>query len=108
MFPVTDWVIYASGVVATGTYTLNLQVSDRGRRDLYGHRKHDLAPSARDRHIHIPIDGDVAAFFDNDSKFVRVNAPWRTPLPALFGSFLTKPANKAGLAYKPGDLVSVA
>ena len=108
-FPVCDWVICASGVVATGTYTFNLQVSD-----LIGGTYTTIAsftwpPALASGRIHIPINGDMAAFLDNDSKFIRVNyAIGGTTPGAVINSFLTKAANRAGWAYAPGNLITVS
>lgn len=108
-FPTCDWVIYASGVVATGTYTFNLQVSD-----LVGGTYTTIAsmtwpPSYASGRIHMPINGQMAGFFDTDSKFVRVNyAIGGTTPGAVVGSAIMKAANNAGLAVDVGDIVTVS
>jgi hypothetical protein len=108
MLPVCDWVLYLSAVVATGTYTFNLQVSD-----LVGGAYTTIAtvtwpPAIAAGRIHIPISGQISAFMDNDSKFMRVNyAIGGTTPGAVVGSFLAKAATNAGLAYRVGDIVNV-
>lgn len=107
--PSCDWVIYASGVVATGTYTFNLQVSD-----LVGGTYTTIAtftwpPALAAGRVHIPVNGQMSAFLDNDSKWMRLNyAIGGTTPGAVVGSFISKSANNAGLGIKPGDLVNVA
>jgi hypothetical protein len=106
--PVCDWVLYLSGVVATGTYTFNLQVSD-----LIGGTYTTIAsftwpPAVPGGRVHIPINGQMAAFLDSDSRFMRVNyAIGGTTPGAVVGSFLAKAATNAGLGIKQGDIVSV-
>ena len=91
--------MYASGVVATGTYTLNLQVSD-----LVGGTYTTIAtvtwPPAVAEWLsgRMPINGRMAQFFDNDSKFIRVNyAIGGTTPGAVIGSFFGKAGNNIGL-----------
>jgi hypothetical protein len=109
MLPPSDWVLYLSAVVATGTYTFNLQVSD-----LVGGTYTTIAtvtwpPAVAAGRIHIPISGQIAAFFDSDSKYIRVNyAIGGTTPGAVVGSFLAKAASNAGLAMRPGDFVTVS
>jgi hypothetical protein len=108
MLPTCDWVLYLSAVVATGTYTFNLQVSD-----LVGGAYTTIAsitwpPATAAGRIHIPVSGQIAAFMDSDSKFLRVNyAIGGTTPGAVVGSFLAKAATNAGLAYRVGDFVAV-
>jgi hypothetical protein len=108
MLPTCDWVLYLSAVVATGTYTFNLQVSD-----LVGGTYTTIAsitwpPATAAGRIHIPVSGQIAAFMDSDSKFLRVNyAIGGTTPGAVVGSFLAKAATNAGLAYRVGDFVAV-
>ena len=104
-----DWVIYASGTVATGTYTFNLQVSD-----LIGGTYTTIAtftwpPTLASGKVHIPINGQMAALLDSDSRFMRVNYAIGGTTPGIIaGSYLTKASSNSGLAIKPGDIVSVA
>src|SRR5262245_39009841 len=71
-FPTCDWVVYASGVVATGTYVLTLQVSD-----VVGGTYTTIAtitwpPTTAAGRVKAPITGFTSQWFDNDSKYVRV------------------------------------
>jgi hypothetical protein len=106
--PTADWVLYLAAVVATGTYTFNLQVSD-----LLGGTYTTIAtftwpPAVAAGRVHIPFNAQMAAFLDNDSKYMRVNyAIGGTTPGAVVGSFLAKAATNAGLAYRIGDLVNV-
>jgi hypothetical protein len=108
-FPTCDWVIYASAVVATGTYVFNLQVSD-----LVGGAYTTIAtvtwpPTLAAGSIHIPVNGFMSQFFDNDSKFVRVNyAIGGTTPGAVVGSYLTKAGTNSGLAVDVGDIFTAA
>lgn len=103
--PTCDWIIYASGVVGTGTYTFNLQVSD-----VVGGTYTTIAsatwPSAvSSGTLAVPITGRTATFFDNDSKFIRVNYAIGGTGPGIVtGSFLGKAANNPGLAVDVGDI----
>jgi hypothetical protein len=109
MLPVCDWVIYASGTVATGTYTFNLQVSD-----LVGGTYTTIAtftwpPTLASGRVHIPISGQMSAFLDNDSRFMRLNYAIGGTTPGIVvGSFLAKAATNAGLAMRIGDFVTVS
>jgi hypothetical protein len=101
----SDWVIYASGVLGTGTYTFTLEVSD-----LVGGTYTAIAtyvwPAARaSGRVHIPINGDMAAMADTDCAFIRVTATLGATSSIIYGSFLTKAANRAGWAYKQRDIV---
>jgi hypothetical protein len=104
-FPMADWVVYASGVVATGTYVFNLQVSD-----LVGGTYTTIAtitwpPAVAAGKLHVGINGAQAQWFDNDSKFMRVNyAIGGTTPGAVVGSYITLPSNNAGLAVDVGDI----
>jgi hypothetical protein len=103
--PTVDWVIYASGVLGTGTYTFTLEVSD-----LVGGTYTPIAtyawPAARaSGRVHIPITGDQAAMADTDCAFIRVTATLGATSSIVFGSFLTKSATRAGWIYKQRDVV---
>lgn len=107
--PICDWVLYGSGVVATGTYTFNLQVSDVVGGTYTTIASFTWPPALAAGQVHMPINGQMAAFLDNDSKYMRVNYAIGGTTPGIvLGSFLAKAANNAGLAIQPGDLVSVA
>ena len=85
--------------MATGTYTFNLQVSD-----VVGGTYTTIAtivwpPALASGKLHVPINGQMAAFFDTDSRFVRVNyAIGGTTPGAVVESYLTLASNNAGLA----------
>lgn len=104
-----DWVVYvtALGVVGTETYVFTLQVSD-----LVGGTYTTIAtltwPIAHGvGKMHVPINGDLASFYDTDSKFVRVTATLGGTTPTItYGSYLTKEANKLGIAAAPGNIVT--
>lgn len=104
-FPTCDWVVYASGVVATGTYTFNLQVSDvvGGTYTTVGTIIWD--PTKASGKVSQAIKGWTAQFFDNDSKFVRINYVIGGTTPgAVVGSFITKASNNPGYAVDVGDI----
>jgi hypothetical protein len=109
MFPTCDWCVYASGVVATGTYTFNLQVSD-----VVGGTYTTIAtivwpPAQSSGKLSLAIKGSTAAFFDNDSKYVRVNYVIAGTTPgAVVGSYITLASNNPGLAVDVGDIYTVA
>src|ERR1043166_7707319 len=96
--PPVDWVLYASGVVATGTYVINLQVSD-----VVGGTYTTIAtvtwpPAVASGRIHLPVSGQLAAFLDADCKFMRVGYTLGATSPSVvLGSFLAKAASNAGL-----------
>ena len=104
-FPTCDWVVYASGVVATGTYTFNLQVSD-----IVGGTYTTIAtmtwpPTTASGKFSIAIKGAAAQFFDNDSKYIRINYVIGGTTPgAVVGSYLTLASNNPGLAVDVGDI----
>jgi hypothetical protein len=106
--PTCDWVIYASGVLGTGTYTFTLQVSD-----LVGGTYTTIAtfvwpPALAAGKVHIPINADLAAFLDSDSKFMRVTATLGATSSVIYGSFLAKAANRLGIGARQGDFVAVS
>jgi hypothetical protein len=103
-----DWVIYVSAVLGTGTYTFNLQVSD-----VVGGTYTTIAsvvwpPAVAAGRIHTPVSGQMAAFQDSDSKFIRINYVIGATSSVVLGSFLAKAASNAGLAYRIGDFVTVS
>jgi hypothetical protein len=106
--PTCDWVIYASGVLGTGTYTFTLQVSD-----LVGGTYTTIAtfvwpPALAAGKVHIPINADLAAFLDSDCKFMRVTATLGATSSVIYGSFLAKAANRLGIGARQGDFVAVS
>jgi hypothetical protein len=103
-FPTCDWVIYASAVLGTGTYTFNLQVSD-----LVGGTYTTVAsvtwpPAVAAGKLHVAISGAQAQWFDNDSKFIRLNYVIGATSSIIVGSYLAKASNNAGLAADVGDI----
>jgi hypothetical protein len=102
--PTCDWVLYASGVLGTGTYTFTLEVSD-----LVGGPYTPIStyiwPAARaSGKVHIPINGDMAAMADTDCAYVRVTATLGATSSIIYGSYLTKAANRAGWIYRQRDI----
>jgi hypothetical protein len=107
--PTCDWVIYASGTVGTGTYTFNLQVSDIVGGTYTTISTITWPPTLVAGRLHTAITGDQAAFFDTDSRYIRINYAIGGTTPGIvIGSFLALSANRAGWAYKPGDIITVS
>lgn len=104
-FPTADWVVYASAVVATGTYTFNLQVSDVVGGTYTTIATMTWPPTTAAGKVSLAIKGSTSQFFDNDSKFVRVNyAIGGTTPGAVVGSYITLASNNPGLAVDVGDI----
>lgn len=104
-FPAVDWIVYASGVVATGTYVLNLQVSDVVGGSYTTIATVTWPPAVAAGKLSIPIGGKLAQFFDNDSKFVRVAWTIGGTTPGIvLGSWVGKSSNNPGLATDVGDI----
>lgn len=104
-FPTCDWVVYASGVVATGTYTFNLQVSDVVGGTYTTIATMTWPPTTASGKVSLAIKGSTSQFFDNDSKFVRVNYVIGGTTPgAVVGSYITLASNNPGLAVDVGDV----
>jgi hypothetical protein len=109
MFPTADWVIYASGVVATGTYVLALQVSDVVGGTYTTIAQVTWPPTMAAGRLHVPINGQMSGFFDTDSKYVKVAWTIGGTTPGIvLGSFISLAANNAGLAVDVGDIVTVS
>jgi hypothetical protein len=103
--PTCDWVLYLSGVVATGTYTFNLQVSDVVGGTYTTIATATWPPAVSSGVLTVPVTGRTAQFFDNDSRYIRVNyAIGGTTPGAVVGSFLGKSGNNPGLAVDVGDI----
>lgn len=103
--PVCDWVVYASAVVATGTYVFNLQVSDVVGGAYTTISTITWPPTLAAGSIHVPISSAAAQFFDNDSRYIRVNyAIGGTTPGAVIGSFLGKAGTVIGLGVDVGDI----
>lgn len=103
--PTCDWVLYLSGVVATGTYTFNLQVSDVVGGTYTTISTVTWPPAVPGGVLAVPVVGRMAQFFDNDSRYIRVNyAIGGTTPGAVVGSFLGKAGTNPGLAVDVGDI----
>lgn len=104
-FPTADWVVYASGVVGTGTYTFNLQVSDVVGGTYTTIATMTWPPTTAAGKFSQAIKGFAAQFFDNDSKYVRINYVIGGTTPgAVVGSYITKASNNPGLVVDVGDI----
>jgi hypothetical protein len=109
MLPVCDWVLYGSGTVATGTYVFNLQISDVIGGVYTTIATFTWPPALAAGRVHIPISGQMAAFLDTDSRYIRLNYVIGGTTPGIvLGSFLSKAATNSGYAYRPGDFITVA
>jgi hypothetical protein len=103
-FPTCDWIVYASAVLGTGTYSFNLQVSD-----IVGGTYTTIAtitwpPGVPAGKRHVAINGADAQWMDNDSKFVRVNYVIGATSSIIVGSYIGKASNNSGLAVDVGDV----
>ena len=109
MLPTCDWVVYASGVVATGASSLALQVSD-----VVGGIYPTVAavtwpPTQAGGLLYVPINGHMATFFDTDSRYMRVAWTIGGAAPGIvIGSFLGKAGNNAALGVDVGDIYVAA
>lgn len=107
--PTCDWVLYLSAVVATGTYTFNLQVSDVVGGTYTTVASVTWPPALAAGSIHLPVNGYIAQFFDNDSRYIRVNyAIGGTTPGAVVGSFLGLAGTTMGLGVDIGDIFTAA
>lgn len=107
--PTCDWVICASGVVATGTYALALQVSDVVGGTYTTIASYTWNPATPQGRVHVPIQGNQAAVLDSDSKFMKVAWTIGGTTPGIvLESFLAKSANNAGWAVRPGEIAVLA
>lgn len=105
MLPTCDWMLYWSGTVATGTYTFNLQVSDVVGGTYTTIASYTVTPTHASGRVHVPIQGNVAAVLDSDSRYMRVNYAIGGTTPGIVaGSAIMKAANNAGLAVDVGDI----
>src|SRR4029450_10874135 len=108
LLPTCDWVLYWSGTVATGTYTVNLQVSDVVGGTYTTIASVTIPPTQVAGRVHLPIQGQIAAALDSDCRFMRVNYAIGGTTPGIVaGSFLAKSANNAGLGQRVQDIVTV-
>jgi len=101
---VVDWVLYWSGTVATGTYTFNLGVSDVVGGTYTTIASFTIPPTLASGRVHVPIQGQLAAALDNDSRFMRVGYVIGGTTPGIvLGSFIAKAATNAGLGIRVQD-----
>jgi hypothetical protein len=106
--PTCDWVLCLTGVVATGTYTFNLQISDVVGGTYTTIASFTWPPTIAAGRVNLPIAANQSAFLDSDAKFMRLNyAIGGTTPGAVVESFLAKTANRAGWAYRAGDIITV-
>jgi hypothetical protein len=108
--PTCDWVIYvtALGIVGSETYAFTLEVSNLVGGTYTAIARHVWPIGHGPGEAHVPINGDLAAWQDTDSAFVRVTATLGGTSPTItYGSFLSKAANKMGMGMGPGDIVAV-
>jgi hypothetical protein len=108
--PVCEWVIFctAMGVVATETYVFTLEVSNLVGGTYTAIARHVWPIAHGIGEVHVPINGDLAAWQDTDSAFLRVTATLGGTTPTVtYGSFLSKQGRKMGGAYEPGDIITV-
>lgn len=104
MLPTCDWVIYASGVVATGTYTIALQISDVIGGTYTTIDSVTWPPTLAGGRVHNSINGQLSAFMDADAKYMRVQWAIGGTTPGIvLGVFLAKAANNAGVAVRAGE-----
>lgn len=107
-FPTCDWVIYASGVVATGTYTFNLQVSDVVGGSYTTIASMTWPPTTAAGKFSQAIKGFASQWLMNTSRYVRLAYVIGGTTPgAVVGSYITKAANNPGLATDNGDIYTI-
>lgn len=105
--PTCDWLLNVSGVVATGTYTFTLEVSDVVGGTYTAIARYVWPPAQASGKVNIPINADLALTLDNDSRFMRTTVTIGGATPGIvYGSWLGKSANKLGQAVRQGDIVS--
>jgi hypothetical protein len=106
---ICDWVLAWTGTVATGTYTFNLQVSDVVGGTYTTIASFTVPPTLASGRVHLPIQGQLAAVLDNDSKFMRVNYVIGGTSPGIVvNSWLTDAATNAGLGVRVQDFFTAA
>jgi hypothetical protein len=107
-WPTCDWVIYASAVLGTGTYAFNLQVSDVVGGTYTTIASVTWPPAVAAGKLHVAVTGAQAQWFNNISKFVRVNYVIGATSSIVVGSYIAKSSNNAGLAVDIGDIYTFA
>jgi hypothetical protein len=104
MLPTCDWVVFWSGLVATGTYALTLEVSDLVGGTYTSIAAFTIPPAIAAGKVHVAINGFQSAVLDTDSKFMRMTWTLAGSGPsAVLGSFLAKSSQNAGLGVRVGD-----
>lgn len=108
--PTCDWVIHVAAIDAVNndeTYVFSLEVSDVVGGTYTQIAEHTWPRGHGTGKAHIPINGDMAAFQDTDSAFMRVTMTAGGTTPSInYGSYLAKAATGLGIARKPGDVVT--
>lgn len=108
LMPTYDWVVYASAVLGTGTYTFTLEVSDLVGGTYTAIARLVWPPALAAGKLNIAVNANTAGFLDSDSKWIRCTATLGATSSIIYGSFLAKTANKAGIGARVGDIVTVA
>jgi hypothetical protein len=91
-------------VLGTGTYAFNLQVSDLVGGTYTTSATITWPPALAAGSIHVPVSGYAAQFFDNDSRYIRVNYVIGATSSIIVGSFLGKAGVVMGLGVDVGDI----
>lgn len=108
--PTCDWVIYVKAIDAANsdeTYVFTLEVSDAVSGTYTAIAEHTWPRAHGTGKAHIPVTGDMAAFMDTDSAFMRTTMTAGGTSPSIdYGSYLTKAASGIGLARDVGDVVT--
>lgn len=80
-----------SGVVATGTYTFTIEVSDLVGGTYTAIASITIDPAVASGRLDIPLNGKIAEELDADSAFIRVTATLGGTGPSVdYDCFLTK------------------
>lgn len=107
--PTCDWVLYWSGLVATGTYTFSIAVSDVVGGSYTVISSYTIPTTLTSGRVHIAMNGNQAAVADADSKFIRAQYTIGGTTPGVVaGIFLAKAATNAGLGVRVQDFFTAA
>lgn len=107
--PTCDWVLYWSGLVATGTYAIALAVSDVVGGTYTPIATFTIPTTLAAGKVHLPIQGQQAAVLDNDSKYIRVQYTIGGTTPGVvLGSYLAKASSNSGYGVRVGDVFTAA
>ena len=108
--PTCDWVIHVTSIDAANsdeTYVFSLEVSNVVGGTYTQIAEHTWPRAHGTGKAHIPINGDMAAFLDTDSAFMRTTLTQGGTSPSMqYGSYLAKAANGLGIARRAGDIVT--